>query len=353
MEKKVVARRDLIIAALAVAVLAVGIVLALLLDGRRDGKPLSAHYFDLFNSDLSVITDYSGDGEEKFRERCAAVSEVLNYYNKLFDIYNEYEGMTNAATVNRLAGSEEVRVPRELIDFLVFSKELYVITEGKTNVAMGAVLKLWHDAREHGTLHPADAKIPEMNALTEAAKHCDIEKLVIDEAECTVRFLDPGMSLDLGAVGKGYATEMAARRLEQGGADAIVLEVGGNVRIIGEKPSGKGIKTGIQNPDLMSDDRYVFTLELKDTSAVTSGSYQRFYTASGVKYHHIIDPDTLMPSEGFASVTVIVKDSGLADGLSTALFSMTYEEGVRVLQGVDGARAVWVTPSGELLFYGI
>ena len=81
-------------------------------------------------------------------------------------------------------------------------------------------------------------------------------------------------------------------------------------------------------------------------SLVTSGNYQRFYEVNGKRYHHIIDPATLMPSEYFSSVSIVCKSSAVADALSTALFTMSLEEGKKIISEIDGAEALWVTPSG-------
>ena len=180
-----------------------------------------------------------------------------------------------------------------------------------------------------------------------AAEHTDIGQLIIDEENCTVTLTDPEMTLDVGAIAKGYATERVARFLEEKGITGYVLNVGGNVRTIGTKPDGSGWVTGIKNPKDPST--IAVNITIADTSCVTSGSYERFFIADGKKYHHIIDPDTLFPAEYFDSVTVITPDSGVADCLSTALFCMSYEEGLKLLESF-GAEALWILPDGEKLY---
>ena len=122
--------------------------------------------------------------------------------------------------------------------------------------------------------------------------------------------------------------------------------------MVGSKPSGKGWRTGIKNPSYYAEDPYVKYLDIKNTSLVTSGDYERYYVVEGKKYHHIIDPDTLMPSEHFASVSILTENSGLADALSTALFCMSMEDGMRVIENLRGsgveARVIWVTHGGEV-----
>jgi thiamine biosynthesis lipoprotein len=239
-------------------------------------------------------------------------------------------------------------VDLELIDFLLYCKEIFTLTNGKTNIAMGSVLKLWHDDREIGADDPEKAKLPSSDALADAACHTDINSIVIDEDAGTVFLSDPDARIDVGAIGKGYATEKAARLLIDRGVTSYVLNIGGNIRAIGTKYNGNGWRTGITNPDKNSEEPFVCRVDIKDTSLVTSGDYERFYTVDGVRYHHIIDPETQMPADRFSSVSVFIPDSALADALSTALFCMSYEEG-KALVSKHGAEAIWVLRNGQLL----
>ncbi len=304
-------------------------------------------YYDFFDT-VSVVMSYKGDSAEEFSENSEAAAALLREYHKLFDIYYEYEGVNNLKTINKNAGKEPVKVDGKLIDFLIYCKEIYTLTNGKTNIAMGSVLKLWHDERERGSDFPETAKLPDSDALLEASKHTDINSLIIDKEAGTVLISDPKMQLDVGAIGKGYATEKAAELLEEMGVDAYVLNIGGNIRAIGSKTNGDGWLTGITNPDRLSSQSFVCKIEIENTSLVTSGNYERYYVVDGKNYHHIIDPETLMPAEHFASVSVLVENSALADALSTALFCMSYEDGL-ALAMKTGAEIIWVRENGDVL----
>ena len=313
---------------------------------REENKnPLGMVNFTYFDT-VSYVYSYAGDSQEVFEANVNSVFEILGEYHRLFDIYYEHTGVTNLRTLNKNAGGEAMVVDEKLIDFLLYAKELYEVTDGEMNIMMGSVLRLWHDCRENATNNPSAASIPTEDELAEANKHTDISSLEIDVENQTVRISDPKASIDVGALGKGYATEMAAKYLESVGAESYVLNIGGNIRIIGHKPDGSGWGTGIKDP--ADSDRYAMTLTLADTSCVTSGDYERYFTVGGKRYHHIIDKDTLMPAAFFSSVTIITKDSGLADALSTALFSMSLEDGQAIVEALDGVDVLWITPEGEL-----
>jgi len=329
--------------------LALFLVLALILPisacvGEKK-EPMTRSYFEYFDT-VCAITSYADESEAEFEANCAMIEELFERYHKELDIYYEYSGVNNLKTVNRKAGREAVGVSRELMDFLIYAKGIHTLTGGKTNIAMGAVLTLWHDAREYAADDPEGAYIPSKEELEAAAEHTSIDALVLDEEKLTVSFSDPDLKLDVGALGKGYVASLAKKMLEEKGIGSYVLNVGGNIVAVGNKPDGSGWVTGITNPDKTSSD-FAARVILRDTSCVTSGNYERFFDFEGKRYHHIIDPETLYPAEYFASVTVICEDSALADALSTALFCMSYEEGLALEKQFLGVDVLWVYENGE------
>ena len=307
-------------------------------------KKYTAWSMDYFDTMISV-TGYETD-QATFDATADKIIDQFGEYHRLYSIYHRFDGLENLCTVNELVNGvhRTVSVDRRIIDLLLYAKKMYAQTDGVMNIAMGSVLSLWHDYRSVGMDDPAKAALPPMEKLKEAANHTDIEKMVIDETNNTVTLTDPQMKLDVGAIAKGYATEQVANALEAQGLTGYVLNVGGNVRTIGARPDGSPWSIGIENPD--GGDYFAY-LNLIGMSVVTSGSYQRFYYVDGKPYHHIIHPDTLMPAEGWLSVSVVCKDSGLADALSTALFCLPQAEGLALIEKIEGAEALWVTNDGQ------
>lgn len=309
----------------------------------------SAYYFDYFDT-ATTIVGYTNTQEE-FDAICADIEAQLKEYHQLYNIYNRYDGICNIQTINEISDGKHqtVEVDTKIIDLLSYGQEMYRLTNGQTNIAMGSVLSIWHDYRASGELNPEEAKLPPMEKLQAAAAHIDISQMKIDAASNTVYLMDPDMKLDVGGLAKGYAVERIAQNLEAQGISGFVLNVGGNVRTIGTRPEGEKWVVGIENPGISgSDEEFIAYLKLSGESVVTSGAYQRYYVVDGKSYHHIIDPDTLMPSEDFLSVSIICMDSGLGDALSTALFSMSLEEGKALIESIDDAEAMWVTREGQM-----
>ena len=178
-----------------------------------------------------------------------------------------------------------------------------------------------------------------MSELEQAADHIRFDEIVIDADASTVFIQDAEMSLDVGAVAKGWATQRVAEKAPAG----LLISVGGNVCATGPKQGEHPWVIGIQNPD---GGDYLHTIYVTGGCVVTSGDYQRTYTVDGEKYHHIIDPDTRMPAAYWRSVSIVCADSALADALSTALFLLPLEEG-KALAARCGAEALWIDKEGN------
>ncbi len=276
------------------------------------GMPLEQDEFD------SVFTEASND---------------FSYYNKLFDIYNDYEGINNIKTINDNAGIQPVEVDPVIIEMLQEAKYFYDLSNGEFDITIGALLKVWHNYREEGIDLNTEGKkgnIPTEEELEEASTHKGWEHVQIDEENNTVYIDDSSISLDVGGIAKGFSTEKIAQSLASEGITTGAINAGGNNRTLGTKYDGSNWRVGIQNPN-GSDSILVVNMDGK-CSFVTSGDYERYYVATdGNSYHHIIDPETLYPAKYFHSVSIITEDSGVADCLSTTLFTLSYEDGLKVL----------------------
>lgn len=311
-------------------------------------QKFNTSYIEYFDT-VSVVVGYE-ESQDAFDKTSKEIENLLKEYHQLYDIYMSYEGINNICTINKNAGKEPVKVDKKIIELLDYCREIYTLTNGKVNVAMGSVLSIWHNYRNVGINDPVNASLPPMADLQKAAEHTDIDDIIIDRENSTVFLTDPEMKLDVGAVAKGYATEKIAQHLISKGVNHYALNFGGNIRTIGNKGDGTDWSAAVTNPDKTSDTPYLMNVALNGKVFVTSGSYERFYTVKGKDYHHIINPDTLMPENNFTSISIYAEDSGLADVLSTATFNMTYDEGKKLIEGLKGVEAMWITSDYEILY---
>lgn len=329
--------------AVVIAVLAGGFCLY-----GRNGKlqQYQGQFFDCFDT-MTTVTAYA-KSEEEFSEQMQLLKERLLYYHKLYDIYHTYDGINNLKTINDAAGVKAVKVEPEIINLLKLGREMYDQTGGKFQIAYGSVLSVWHDYREQGMANPEQAKLPSKAQLSECAQHVDMDALILDEQASTVYLSDSAMSLDVGGIGKGYAVQLLAEYAKELGMEHVLISVGGNVSAVGGKTDEKPWRVGVENPDQESTKAYLCTIDIADQSIVTSGDYQRYYEVDGKRYCHIIDPKTNMPPEYFASVSVLAKDSGRADALSTALFNMEFDKGLSLVESINEVEAMWIGKDGEI-----
>ena len=299
--------------------------------GQAEKQVYQTMFFDVFDT-ITTLRGYDVS-QEAFDKYAQQAHDALLEYHNLFDIYTDYTG--GLKQVNDNAGAVPVKVAEPVIALLKDCRDFYTRTDGRVNVAMGSVLSLWHDAREAGLSDPEHATLPDRVALEAAAEHVSFDTVEINETDSTVFLTDAAQSLDVGAVAKGWAAQRVSQLLPEG----YMLNVGGNVCTRGTKPDGSSWNVAVQSPNMGEDNLCV--VQLTGQSLVTSGDYQRSYTVDGKAYHHIIDPDTLMPSTYWRSVTILTEDSGVADALSTALFLLPLERGQELAKEF-GVEVMWV-----------
>lgn len=309
----------------------------LVLSGCGTGmQRYEATYWDVFDT-VTTVSGYAA-GQAEFDAAAREIHDALLEYHRLYNIYESYDGLRNLKTVNDQAGIGPVPVDERILSLLQFAQTAWTETGGRVNAAMGSVLALWHDAREQALEDPDRAALPDRSALEEAALHTDLSALELDLEAGTAFLTDPDMALDVGALAKGYAVEQVAAAAP----DHFLISVGGNVCATGPKPDGTPWTVAVENPD---GGDFLKLLYAEDRSVVTSGDYQRYFELDGVRYHHIIDPDTLEPAAYWRSVTVVADSSAAADCLSTALFTLPQAEGQRLLDQW-GAEALWIGRDG-------
>lgn len=294
---------------------------------KRYEKTLPA-VFDTF----CTLTAYCRSQEE-FDRAAEAVSGEMLRLHRLFDCFHEYPGLTNLATVNETAGKEPVPVGEDFLALWALAEDVYAASDGKLSAAMGRLTALWRDCFEAGD------RLPDADAIGEAMKHIDPASVCVENG--TVIFRDPDVRLDFGAIAKGYAGERAAEVAVSLGCTDFVLNLGGNVVVRGKKPYGAW-QIGVENPDGGVET----SVSLSHGAVVTSGDYLRGMDVDGVRYGHIIDPDTGTSARLWRSVTVVCADSGMADALSTALFCLDETRG-RALAAHYGAEVLWIPASGH------
>ncbi len=257
---------------------------------------------------------------------------------ELEQIMSDYRADSELMRLVREGSTAPFPVSSDLYSVLAKSLWTSELSRGAFDVSIGPLVDLWRGARKTGRL-PNPADIARAKALV------DYHNIELDASRHTVFLKRPGMKLDLGAIGKGYAADQMLAVLQAYGIQHAMVVAGGEV-VVGEPPPGNsGWKVRIGTADADAGGAPC-TLLLRAAAVSTSGDEHQFMEVNGHRYSHVINPATGWPLEGESSTTVIARDSTTADALCTAFSLMSVEDGISAAQSLPGASVLWVRQVG-------
>ena len=231
-------------------------------------------------------------------------------------------------------------VSSETLEVITQSLEMARLTDGGFNIAIGPAVALW-DASGEGYL-PSSAELEAVRPRIE------LSEVHVDDQARTIRLGRPGMQIDVGGIGKGFAADLAALVMQKAGATAGVVAISGDIKTFGRMPDNQKFIFGIQHPR-KEPGVILGKIELEDEAVSTAGDYQRYFEKNGVRYHHILDPVSLQPARDCQSVTVFARTGVMADGLDTGIFVMGPEKGMALIESLSDVEGVIVDRAGKLL----
>ena len=292
---------------------------------------------NLFYMDTYINVKIYTNNKNKAERIFKGVEDLYNTYDKLTNKYVESE--YGLYSLNHGSDTIDYRLYKIIESGYFWNKK----SNGLLNIAIGNVTDIWKKYREEGTGIPTKEELKKVSikmsdVLINGTKSDIPDKKIKDSV-----ILSNGVTIDLGALAKGYTTELVGEYLKNNGINEFIINAGGNVLVGNHHGLGK-YKIGIQNPE---GEGIFKTIKAENMAVVTSGSYQRNYTYEGKVYHHIIDPNTLFPADNMLSVTVISKSSADADALSTILFLMDVDKGMEYIKDYD-AEAIWYLNDGSI-----
>ena len=247
--------------------------------------------------------------------------------------------------VNEQAGIKPVKVSDDVYTLVKRAYEYSQDSQGGFDMAIGAITQLWRIGFD-------DARKPSQEEIDQALKLVDYHKIELNDKEKTVYLKEKGMIIDLGAIAKGYITDEVVKVLKKQGVTTAIVDLGGNVYVLGHSPRGENQDwtVGIQDPN-MARGSVLGSIKERNKTLVTSGIYERYLEVDGKKYHHLFDPKTGYPFDNdIASVTIITDKSIDGDGLSTAVFSMGVKKGLEYVESElnNGTEAIFVTKDDKV-----
>lgn len=307
-------------------------------DGKAIGKTpqkLTASFTGSFNT-VSNLLAYDISREE-FQTITADFGKKLERLHRLFNIYDEMdvgfqsEQPTKQKNLRGINESESgiLLIDKDLGDLLLYAKDAHRISGGKVNICLGELLRIWHHARER-RIPPSESTLLRTLQSRIPANDFDYEILPNpnDPQSCFLH-LHHTLTLDVGAIAKGFALDLLAKDIELSYPNGnFLISLGGNIKGVGTK---KDWTVGIQHPD--RNEVFASFALPREKAVATSGDYERYFDFESRRYHHIIDPETLYPANfGIRSVTVLAENGALADVLTTALFLMPPKDGLKLAE---------------------
>jgi thiamine biosynthesis lipoprotein len=271
----------------------------------------------------------------------AAFDEVFREFDRLEALMTVWRETSDVSRVNAAAGQRAVAVSPEVREVIGLARQISEWTGGKFDITFGALSGLWKFD------HDQDNVIPDPVEVRRRLPLIAFEDIEVDERAGTVGLRRPGMVINLGGIGKGYAVDKGVAILRRRGFRNFMIQAGGDMYVAGRR-GDRPWNVGIQDPRGPAD-RVFATLELSDETFSTSGDYERFFIRGGRRYHHIIDPDSGEPSQGTRSVTIVSRRAVLADGLSTGVFLLGPEAGIALIERLPDVEGVIVSARNEVL----
>lgn len=284
---------------------------------------------------VCILTLYEGESQEIYDEAFDLIlkEEVLMSLQK---------GESDLARINGNAGDSPVEVSPDTYEVIKTALGYSFLSGGAFDPTIAPLVQLWGIGEDSVGTVPPQNLIDEKKALT------DYRKVVLGEND-SVFLEDKGMEIDLGGIAKGYIADKVRTFLQSKGVNRGIINLGGNIIVLGSKPGDEPWKIGIQDP-FDSRGNYIGIASVKDSTVVTSGIYERYFISEGKRFHHILDPVTGYPVENdLASVTILSRSSIDADALSTSLFVLGVEKGMALIETIGDAEAVFVTKDRKVI----
>lgn len=268
----------------------------------------------------------------------AAIAAVMAEMHRIDREMSPYKPESELSRINREAANHPVPISAEMFDILSRSIEFSKLSGGAFDITFSSVGYMY-DYRRH--IKPTDKEIEQ------ALPGINYRHILLDAKRRTVRFARPGVRIDLGGIGKGYAVDNSIALLKQRGITQAIVTAGGDSRVLGDR-GGRPWMVGIRDP--RRKDNVVAVIPLVNSAISTSGDYERYFEADGVRYHHILNPKTGRSATGVHSVSVIGPDATTTDGLTKPVFILGPEKGLRLIESIPGIDAVIIDADGKMFY---
>ena len=272
------------------------------------------------------------------------LAEAVDLISRLENELSRNIEQSEVSRINMNAGISPVNVSEDV--FFIINKSIYYseLSEGFFDITVGPLVSLWG-------IGTADVRVPSPEEISKAVDLIDFRKIKLTPSPLgKMVFLEKkGMEIDLGGIAKGFIADKVYELFKADGVKSAIINLGGDVRLLGRRPEGRLFRIGIQDPFARRGE-YLGIYEGENISIVASGVYERYYEEDGVRYHHIFDPKTGYPADNdIMGISVITDKTADADALSTLLFMLGAKGALEFTEGLENAEVIIITKDKKVI----
>lgn len=294
---------------------------------KKTSSPISRS--EILMGTIIKVTIFDSSNEK-------VLDEVFNKIKELESILSINANGTLIDKINESAGVAPVKVDDDTYNLISKGIEYSNLSNGLFDISIGPLVKLW-------SIGLPEAKVPSKEEINEKLPLIDFNNIELNDTNKTIFLKKSGMLLDLGGIAKGYTADKISDILAENNIKNALIDLGGNIYTHGTKITGDDWKVGIQDP-FSERGEIIGSITISNKSIVTSGIYERFIEKDGIKYHHILSPETGYPYDNdLAGITIISNKSIDGDALSTSVFAMGLKDGINFVEKLENIEAIFVT----------
>ena len=308
------------------------ILIIILITSRQESEPVERTFYSL---GTIIQLKVAGKHAEK------AIDEAVAKLNDIDDKMSAFKNHSDISNINNNSGEDFQVVSEETFSLIKTSIKYSKLTEGAFDPTIRPLVNLWGIGTDF-------ENVPSQEEIDEKLRLVNYKNIILDNDNNSIKLIYKNQSLDLGGIAKGYATDVVKDIFLKHNIKSAILDLGGNIYVLGNKTDGTPWKVGIQDP-FASRGNFIGVLNVKNKSVVTSGYYEKYFIEDGKTYHHIIDPLTGYPSDSnIISATIISDNSIDGDGLSTGVYIMGLEKATKLVESMPGVDAIFITDEKQV-----
>ena len=322
-----------LISILSIVIILFSLYISLVLN-KKENK-ISNTYYNLGTINEITLYDISKKQSKKILDECSKILTDID--NKMSNTIKN----SDVSKINENAGKDYVCVSKDTYYVIKESINFSNLSNDTFDITIGPIIDLW-------SIGTDNARVPDNEEIQNTLPLVDYKNILLNDNNTSIKLANEGMKIDLGGIAKGYAADKIYKYLESENIKSALINLGGNIYVLGKKDNNKLFSIGIQDPTQVRGTS-IGNIKITNKSVVTSGIYERFFKQDDKVYHHMLDPHSGYPFDNnLSSVTIISDTSIICDALSTTTFGLGIDNGMKLVESLDGVDAIFINKDKEI-----